>query len=53
METDTAGKLEAGVNITGVSKSGRENNSGLNEALKVKTRHSDLTRQTEERGGGG
>lgn len=42
METDTAGKLEAGVNITGVSRSGRKNNSRLNEALKVKMRHSDL-----------
>lgn len=35
METGTAGELEVRVNITRVSKSGRENNSGFNEALKV------------------
>lgn len=41
METDTAGTLEAGVNITGVSISGRENNSRFNETLKVNMSHSD------------
>lgn len=39
METDIAGTLEAGVNITGVSKSGKENNSRFNEALKVNMNH--------------
>lgn len=34
METGTAGELEVCVNTTRVSKSGRENNSGFNEALK-------------------
>jgi len=53
METDTAGKLEAGGNVTGVSKSRRENNNRLNEALKVKMRHLGLMRQTEEGGAGG
>lgn len=44
METGTAGKLEAHVNNTGVSKGGRENDSRLNEALKVKMRYLDLMR---------